>query len=179
MIALESIWKHPRGNFTKYLFWVFPGKSHVFLQNLRKFSWKIWFVLIVFFLIENCMCFLCAQFWENFPESFYLFLFLCIFFLLENQMYSYRIFKKFSWKFWCVLEISLKKSLPVKKNTYFSSLAASEHTNSIRILIHSWLLLIITHGKVHVFFSEFDSHFLCSLLIVKEKTIILSTWKKK
>ena len=57
--------------------------------SLRKLSRKIWSVFMVYFLLR------------------------------KSYVYSSGISRKFSWKIWCVLEMSLKMSLLEKKNMIF------------------------------------------------------------
>ena len=67
------------------------------MQNIC--SWGVWSWKTVLFLqnLENAL----LEFWTRSPGKFYPFL--LYFFLLENRMYSCRILRKLSWKFWCVL----------------------------------------------------------------------------
>ena len=82
-------------------------------------SWKIWSALTIFFPPGKSYVFL-YNFQKVLLESFTCVL-VSFLFLLENLMFSYYI--QASWKIWCVLEISLKKSLFGKKNKYFSKIA--------------------------------------------------------
>ena len=95
-----------------------PGKSYVFLRNFEKaileilmcsstycLSWKIYVFLYHFwFSWKKMVCFYKRV--MSSPGKF---------------MCSYYI--QASWKIWCVLEISLKKSLLEEKNRYFIKIA--------------------------------------------------------
>ena len=135
MSCFERIW---RGNFYKMsvlggmVFWKIVC---VLKKILKKLSWKIWSVVMVFFppgksyaflrnfekaLLEISMC--SSTFWLSWK-------------MCSWKMCSYTIFgspKKFEelsfllehLKIWCVPEISFLA--PGKKNRYFSSSAASD-----------------------------------------------------
>ena len=67
---------------------------------LRKLSWKIWSVFMVFFFSWKILCVL-LKCWTRSPGKFDLLLWYFLF--LENPMCSCRISRKLFWKFWCVL----------------------------------------------------------------------------
>ena len=97
IVYYESI---RRGNFAKYLFlgYGFLEIRICCYKILRKLSWKIWYVLMVF--LSPGKSYVC-NFGQDLFGKFNPFLW--YFFLLENRMCSCRVSRKLFWKFWCVL----------------------------------------------------------------------------